>query len=266
MATYLDPAAHRGLRVGRRHRAQRLPLAERGAAQRPREDAAVLDTIDEQIDYFDDYFGPYPLDRYGIAITDSGPGLAMETQGRSLFSRDDSSGGRLGYDAAAVPVARARPSVVRRRGLARHGGRTSGSTKRSRPTANGCGCDHVGFATVQEQRRRRRWPSARPAIDGRPDGPRRCSGSTATTGGAVVAARPAPDDRRRRVLHLLRRWVADNNGTSRTTEDFIALAKKVVRSGPHRVLRRLVSRRSVPESFPTPAPTPARHERRLRRW
>jgi len=30
-----------------------------------------LDTIDEQIDFFDDFFGPYPLDSYGLAITDS---------------------------------------------------------------------------------------------------------------------------------------------------------------------------------------------------
>ena len=30
-----------------------------------------LDVIDDQIDFLDDFFGPYPLDRYGIAITDS---------------------------------------------------------------------------------------------------------------------------------------------------------------------------------------------------
>jgi len=37
-----------------------------------------LDAISDEIDYFDGFFGPYPLDRYGIAITDSMPGLAME--------------------------------------------------------------------------------------------------------------------------------------------------------------------------------------------
>ncbi|MEP7046954.1 MAG: M1 family metallopeptidase, partial [Ilumatobacteraceae bacterium] len=54
-----------------------------------------LDVIADQIDYFDDFFGPYPLDRYGIAITDSFPGLAMETMERSLFSRADFASGRL---------------------------------------------------------------------------------------------------------------------------------------------------------------------------
>ncbi len=38
------------------------------------------------IDFFDDWFGPYPLDRYGIAMTDSFSGLAMEDQERSMFS------------------------------------------------------------------------------------------------------------------------------------------------------------------------------------
>src|SRR5690606_32585465 len=43
-----------------------------------------FDSIDDQIDFLDDYFGPYPLDRYGLAFSDSFGGLAMETQGRSL--------------------------------------------------------------------------------------------------------------------------------------------------------------------------------------
>ena len=43
----------------------------------------------EQIDYFDDLFGPYPLASYGLAVIDSPRGVAMETLGRSQFSRDD---------------------------------------------------------------------------------------------------------------------------------------------------------------------------------
>ncbi len=48
-----------------------------------------LDGIGAQVEFFEELFGPYPLDRYGLAVTDSFGGLAMETQGRSLFSRDD---------------------------------------------------------------------------------------------------------------------------------------------------------------------------------
>lgn len=46
----------------------------------------------EQFEFFEPLFGPYPFDRYGLAITDSTPGLAMETQGLSLFSSGDLDG------------------------------------------------------------------------------------------------------------------------------------------------------------------------------
>ncbi|MGB8861645.1 MAG: M1 family metallopeptidase, partial [Ilumatobacteraceae bacterium] len=55
-----------------------------------------LDVTPDMIAFFERYFGAYPLDRYGIAITDSFGGLAMETQERSLFSRQDFSGDSLG--------------------------------------------------------------------------------------------------------------------------------------------------------------------------
>lgn len=45
-----------------------------------------------QMAFFERLFGPYPFAEYGIAITDSTPGLAMETQGRSLFSSGDLDG------------------------------------------------------------------------------------------------------------------------------------------------------------------------------
>jgi aminopeptidase N len=51
---------------------------------------------DRQLTFLADLFGPYPFDRYGIAIADSQPGLAMETQGRSMFSAADLNGD-VGY-------------------------------------------------------------------------------------------------------------------------------------------------------------------------
>ncbi len=48
-----------------------------------------IDGIEAQVAFFEPLFGPYPLDRYGIAVADSFGGLAMETQGRSMFSRED---------------------------------------------------------------------------------------------------------------------------------------------------------------------------------
>ncbi len=50
----------------------------------------------DQIDYFDDLFGPYPFESYGLAVVDSEPGVAMETLGRSQFSRADLSAARPG--------------------------------------------------------------------------------------------------------------------------------------------------------------------------
>ena len=54
------------------------------------------DVIDRQLSYFTDQFGEYPFDGYGIALADSPSGLAMETQGLPLFSRQDLDGS-LGY-------------------------------------------------------------------------------------------------------------------------------------------------------------------------
>lgn len=53
---------------------------------------SYTDVTVEQLAFFEDLFGPYPFDRYGLAITDSQPGLAMETQGLSLFSGLDLDG------------------------------------------------------------------------------------------------------------------------------------------------------------------------------
>ena len=39
------------------------------------------------VEWFEQFFGPYPFDRYGLAVADSFPGLALEQQTRSLFSR-----------------------------------------------------------------------------------------------------------------------------------------------------------------------------------
>ncbi|MCB0966048.1 MAG: M1 family metallopeptidase [Ilumatobacter sp.] len=51
-----------------------------------------IDVTRRQLEFFDELFGPYPFDRYGLAIADSQPGLAMETQGLPLFSVADLDG------------------------------------------------------------------------------------------------------------------------------------------------------------------------------
>jgi aminopeptidase N len=183
-----------------------------------------LDVIDDQIDFFDDFFGPYPLDRYGIAITDSFPGLAMETMERPMFSRDDFSAGRLdsgqqlflSHELAhqwfgdAVSPARWK-DVWLNESFATYG--------------QWMWLDHVGLTSIAD--------SAMAGLNSHE------LGSTANPtvqdmfqvnsydGGAVVlhALRKTIGDDL--FFTLLRTWVSDNSGHSRTTEDFVALANKI---------------------------------------
>ena len=53
---------------------------------------AYLTVTRDQLEFYEAVFGPFPFDRYGLAIADSVGGLAMETQGLSMFSRADLNG------------------------------------------------------------------------------------------------------------------------------------------------------------------------------
>ena len=184
-----------------------------------------LDTIDDQIDYFDDFFGPYPLDRYGIAITDSFPGLAMETMERSMFSRGDFSTGRLdsgqelflSHELAhqwfgdAVSPERW-TDIWLNESFATYG--------------EWMWLDHLGLTTIDS--------SAAAGLSSRPPLPTAhplraddMFGFNSYDGGAVVlhALRKTIGDDL--FFTLLRRWITDNNGSSRTTEDFVTLANEV---------------------------------------
>jgi aminopeptidase N len=193
-----------------------------------REDRDIMqsyfDTIDDQIDYFDDFFGPYPLDRYGIAIADSIGGLAMETMGRSQFSRDDFSTGRLDYV----------QELLLSHELAHQwfGDAVSPSrwidvwlNESFATYGEWMWLDHVGVRTMED--------SASSGLTGRePDATATPTAAAMFSfnrydGGAVVlhALRKTIGDEL--FFTLIRRWVADNNGSSRTTEDFVALADKV---------------------------------------
>ena len=213
----------------------------------------LVDDIDEEIAYFEQFFGPFPLDRYGIAITDSSRGLAMETQGRSLFSRDDLSGDPRGSDHVVLShelahqwfgdaVSPARwQDIWLNESFATYGEWMYG--------------EHVGFRTVQDQ--------ADAALADRPPGVTadptlsEMFGFDVYQGGAVAlhALRLTIGDDA--FFDLLRQWVARNDGTSRTTEDFIALAEKVSGQDLTEFFDDWIFSAEVPRSFPTPAPTPS---------
>jgi aminopeptidase N len=209
---------------------------------------AYLDTIDDQIDFFDDFFGVYPLDRYGIAMTDSTPGLAMETMGRSMFSRDDFSSGRLdsgqelflSHELAhqwfgdAVTPARW-IDVWLNESFATYG--------------EWMWMDHLGAQRIDDsaaaglvarEPRSTAHPRARDLF-----------GFNSYGGGAVIlhALRKTIGDDL--FFTLLRRWVADNNGTSRTTEDFVKLANEIAGQDLTEFFSTWLYADVLPTTFPT---------------
>ena len=183
-----------------------------------------VDVTPRMIEFFQQYFGKYPLDRYGIAMTDSFSGLAMETQERSLFSRDDFAGGELGdlqqrllahelahqWFGDAVSPARWQ-DIWLNESFATYG--------------EWMWSDHIGIAdldgtALDELRSRPPGSSADPSASN-------LFGPNSYGGGAIVlhALRRTIGDQA--FFALLTRWVAENSGESRTTEDFIALATDV---------------------------------------
>jgi aminopeptidase N len=185
-----------------------------------------FDLTDDQIAFFEPLFGPYPLDQYGLAFTDSFPGLAMETQGRSLFSRRD-------FTAAD-------PDVVQHLLLAHElahmwfGDAVTPAdwgdlwlNESFATYGQWLWLDHVGLwdldAQAEENLHRRQTPTE-------PTGePTRGNlfGYERYDGGAVVLHALRGELGDGLFFDLLQRWVADNDGASRTTADFIALAEKV---------------------------------------
>jgi aminopeptidase N len=75
-----------------------VPTGEQAKFQR------FIDETPQQFDYFEERFGPYPLENYGLAFVDSIPGLAMETQGRSLFSQLDFQVSAFGDDETQINI------------------------------------------------------------------------------------------------------------------------------------------------------------------
>ena len=209
-----------------------------------------IDVTGEQIAFFEKYFGTFPLDRYGIAITDSFSGLAMETQERSLFSRDDFSGGRLDpstqlflshelthqWFGDAVTPARWR-DIWLNESFATYGQWMWG--------------EHVGNGSVAD--------SAAAALASRPPG----SSADPTVdqlfsynsydGGAVVlqALRLTIGDAS--FFQLLQQWVIRNNGTSRTTDDFVKLASQISGKDLTKFFATWLFADQPPSSFPAAA-------------
>lgn len=64
-----------------------LPIRHYFPASMSAEETAVFDKTGEMIDYFEEVFGPYPFDAYGVIVVDSDFSLALETQTLSVFGK-----------------------------------------------------------------------------------------------------------------------------------------------------------------------------------
>jgi aminopeptidase N len=185
-----------------------------------------FDLTDDQVAFFEPLFGPYPLDQYGLAFTESFPGLAMETQGRSLFSRrdfPDSDPGLIQHLLLAHELAHqwfgnaVTPAdwgdLWLNESFASYG--------------QWLWLDHVGLWNLQaqaEQNLRRRQEATEPTAEPTAGN---LFGYERYDGGAVVVHALRGELGDDVFFELLQRWVSENDGASRTTEDFTALADEV---------------------------------------
>jgi aminopeptidase N len=184
---------------------------------------AYTAVVDEQLTFFTDRFGPYPFDEYGIAIADSVPGLAMETQGMPLFSAVDLDG-TLGY---YQHLLLAHELAHQWFGDAVSPGRWDDIWLNEGFATYGewMWLDHVGLQPLDA--------AARSALDALPAGggpvgrPDELFGPISYQGGAIVLhalRRTVGDDA---FFAGLRAWVADHLDGSATTADFRATMERV---------------------------------------
>jgi aminopeptidase N len=206
-----------------------------------------FDSIGDEISWFETQFGPYPFSRYGLAFTDSQRGLAVEMQERSLFSRYDFMSGRLGENEQSLLSHELAHQWF---GDAVTPSRWSDIwlNESFATYAQWMWLEHAGFTSVSE--------AAQLALTRRPPGATglpslgEMFGVNSYEGGAVVlhALRRTIGDRQ--FFEVLRRWVADNNGMSRSTADFIHLAEVVSGKSLQSFFSTWLYASQVPTKFP----------------
>ena len=214
---------------------------------------AAIDVVDDQIAFYEDHFGPFPFERYGLAFVDDLSNLAMETQGRSMFGADDFAGdapGNLGFS----------PQLLLGHELAHQWfGDAVGPEEwtdiwlnESFATyAQWMWLEHVGLQPLDayadsmlQQRQGGSGSTGRPTLDD-------MFGFNRYDGGAVVlhALRLTIGDDL--FFELLSGWVADNVGTTQSTQDFVDRVARVSGRDLDEFFDTWLFAETLPASYPT---------------
>jgi aminopeptidase N len=205
-------------------------------------------TID-QLEYFVELFGPYPFRTYGLAITESFPGLAMETQGRSLFSALDFDGTlghmqqlllshELAHQWFGNAVSPARwTDMWLNEGFATYG--------------EWMWLDEIGLQPLDTAARDAlrgqqdaAFPVGAPPVD-------QLFGSGVYQGGAMVLHAVRLEVGDSQFFEILRRWIERYSGTSATSDDFRSLAAEVAGRDLGALFDAWLDAPDPPDSYPS---------------
>ena len=249
MATYLLQVVTGDYRVLDGGLAGAVPLTNVALAADAERMQPFFELTDDQIAFFEPLFGPYPLDQYGLAFTESPPGLAMETQGRSLFSRDDFAEGETGYPQHLL-LAHELAHQWFGNAVTPAAWRDLWLNESFATYAQWLWLDHAGLTVLQREAdialRLRQFatePTGEPSAEN-------LFGYERYDGGAVVVHALRGELGDEPFFSLLQRWIAENDGTSRTTDDFIALAEQVAGRPLDTFFEAWLWSSSVPDEYP----------------
>ncbi len=183
----------------------------------------AIDVTPAMLEFFTERFGPYPFETYGLAVTDSARGLAMETQTRSLFAAADVIGELDEY----AELLLAHELAHQWFGNAVSPGRWSDTWLNEGFATYGewLWLEHAGYlplaaSAVEALAYGRSFPPNDPAVSQMFD-------PSVYQGGAVCLHALRLELGDRVFFDLLGEWAGQNRFRSRTTEDFVELAGSV---------------------------------------